>query len=113
MYVTPVAPLPISRPNLVAERLTLVASIIDGAALSNSKVIGVSCPAVRTVEPAATKRQEILVCNDLASRKKIMIELVDSFLVLPEGFVTLNAATEVLTTRNLGAIDNPIAFLNL
>ena len=45
-------------------------------------------------------------------RKTIMTERADAFLVLPGGIGTLEEAIEVLSMKQLGLTDKPLAFVN-
>ncbi len=52
------------------------------------------------------------VVPTLSSRKEVMIQLADAFLVYPGGLGTLDEALEVLTLKSLGTLDKPVVFYN-
>ena len=54
-------------------------------------------------EIADTRSDELVVTDDMASRKNLMIEKSDAFLTLPGGIGTLDELFEVWTTATLHA----------
>jgi uncharacterized protein (TIGR00730 family) len=56
---------------------------------------------------------ELHVVPDMHSRKKLMYDLSDAFLVFPGGMGTLDELFEILTWRQLGFHGKPIAILNI
>ena len=55
---------------------------------------------------------ELIVAKDMRSRKAIMDERSDAFIVLPGGIGTLEEATEVISMKQLGLTEKPIVFIN-
>ena len=55
---------------------------------------------------------EMIRMETMAERKSIMEERADAFIALPGGIGTLEEILEVITLRNLGRMDKPIAFLD-
>lgn len=53
------------------------------------------------------------VVPDMHSRKKMMYDLSDAFLVFPGGMGTLDEMFEILTWAQLGLHNKPIAILNI
>ncbi len=56
---------------------------------------------------------ELVVTEDMAERKQVMIERADAFVALPGGFGTLEELFEVLTLKQLGYHDKPIVLLDV
>jgi cytokinin riboside 5'-monophosphate phosphoribohydrolase len=56
---------------------------------------------------------ELVVTDDMAGRKQIMIERADAFVALPGGFGTLEELFEVLTLKQLGYHAKPIVLLDV
>ena len=55
---------------------------------------------------------ELLVVNDMHTRKRKMYELCDVAVILPGGFGTMDEMFEMLTWNQLAIHDKPIAILN-
>ena len=55
---------------------------------------------------------ELIVTKDMRSRKAIMDERSDAFIVLPGGIGTLEEATEIISMKQLGLTEKPIVFIN-
>lgn len=62
------------------------------------------------VDPAC---DEVVVTDDMAGRKQVMISRAEAFVALPGGFGTLEELLEVLTLKQLGYHDKPITLLDL
>lgn len=56
---------------------------------------------------------ELLVVSDMHERKKTMYDLSDAFLIFPGGMGTLDELFEILTWKQLGMHNKPIAILNI
>lgn len=52
------------------------------------------------------------VVPTLSSRKEVMIQQADGFLVYPGGLGTLDEALEVLALKSLGSLQKPVVFYN-
>ncbi len=77
------------------------------------RVVGVIPEALKAREGVAySVADELITTQTMQRRKAIMFTRADAFLVLPGGFGTLEEFMEVLTLRQLGYHDKPIALLN-
>ena len=56
---------------------------------------------------------ELVVVDDLHTRKRIMYERSDAFVILPGGLGTLDEAMEIITWRQLSRHDKPVVALNV
>ena len=65
----------------------------------------------KTVEMLETT--EIIICEDMHTRKKTMFEQSDAFIALPGGFGTLEEMFEVITWLQLALHEKPIAIFNI
>ena len=57
--------------------------------------------------------QELIVVDDMHTRKAMMYKGTDAFIVLPGGLGTLDEMMEVLTWNQLGIINAPVHILNI
>ena len=77
------------------------------------RVVGVIPEALKTREGVAYHvADELITTETMQQRKAILFTRADAFLVLPGGFGTLEEFMEVLTLRQLGYHDKPIALVN-
>ena len=80
---------------------------------AGGNVTGVIPAKLQDREGIAYEADELLVTETMRERKKLMYERADAFVVLPGGFGTLEEFMEVLTLKQLGYHDRPIAILNV
>jgi cytokinin riboside 5'-monophosphate phosphoribohydrolase len=90
-------------------RQGLMAVVAAAASGAGAHVTGIVPAAMRAqADPVC---DELVVTDSLAARKTVMVERSDAFLVLPGGLGTLDELLEVVTLRQLGVHDRPIALL--
>ena len=75
-------------------------------------VTGVIPSKLQDREGIAYDADELVVTDTMRERKGIMFRRADAFVVLPGGYGTLEEFMEVLTLKQLGYHDRPIAILN-
>lgn len=56
---------------------------------------------------------ELVIVDTMLQRKEILINRGDAFIALPGGVGTLDEFTDVLSARQLGTINKPLALLNI
>ncbi|WP_103020935.1 TIGR00730 family Rossman fold protein [Salinibacter altiplanensis] len=76
-------------------------------------VTGVIPSKLQDREGIAYDADELIVTDTMRERKRIMYEKAEAFVVLPGGYGTLEEFMEVLTLKQLGYHDRPIAILNV
>lgn len=77
-------------------------------------VLGVIPEALREREGVAYDlADELIITKTMQERKAILFTRADAFMVLPGGFGTLEEFMEVLTLKQLGYHDKPIALVNI
>lgn len=64
-------------------------------------------------EGIAYEADDLIVTETMRDRKRIMYQEAEAFVVLPGGFGTVEEFMEVLTLKQLGYHDHPIAILNV
>jgi uncharacterized protein (TIGR00730 family) len=86
---------------------SMARSIIEGS----GKVIGV-IPELIYNKNIALMSAELIVTQDMKSRKAKMAELADAFIAMPGGFGTLEELSEVITLKQLEYHKKPIVIMN-
>ncbi len=79
---------------------------------NNAHVIGVIPELINNHRLAESSISELIITEDMKSRKGVMHDLADAFIALPGGFGTLEELVEVITLKQLGYHKKPIVILN-
>ena len=90
----------------------MMGTVAAGARAAGAHTVGVMPESMMPLEIADADADEFLVTDGMASRKTLMIERSDAFLVLPGGLGTLDELFEVWTTGMLGLHDKPVVLLD-
>ncbi len=77
------------------------------------EVTGVIPRFLMELELAHPDLSELVVVDDMHTRKRVMFERSDAFAVLPGGLGTLDEAMEVITWRQLARHDKPVVALSV
>lgn len=91
----------------------MMGAVADGARAAGGHTIGVMPQVLVDLEIADTDADELVVTDGMASRKNLMMERSDAFLVLPGGLGTLDELFEVWTTAMLALHQKPVALLDV
>lgn len=91
----------------------LMGVLADAALAAGGTVIGVIPQAMTAAEIAHDGLTRLEVVPTMHARKARMAELADAFAALPGGLGTLDELFEVLTWRQLGLHDKPIAIVDI
>ncbi len=91
----------------------LMQAVADAALAAGGRVVGVIPEVLVELEVAHPGLTELHVTSTMHTRKALMSERADAFLVLPGGFGTLEELFEVLAWRTLKLHAKPIVLLNL
>ena len=94
-------------------RIGLMGLCADAALAAGGQVTGVIPNHLHDVEVGHTGLTELIVTDDMHSRKAKMFELSDAFAILPGGLGTLDETLEILTWRQLGLHDKPVLIVNV
>jgi len=94
-------------------RIGLMGELARATTAAGGHVVGFIPEHLERIEVADTSLPELHIVNDMHSRKLAMFERADAFCVLPGGLGTLDETFEILTWRQLGLHDKPIALLNV
>jgi len=90
----------------------MMGAVAEGARAGGAYTLGVIPQALVDREIADMAADELVVTEDMLSRKALMIEKSDAFLTLPGGLGTLDELFEVWTTAMLGMHRKPVALVD-
>jgi uncharacterized protein (TIGR00730 family) len=91
----------------------LMGMVADSALKAGGKVVGIIPEHIRAREVQHTSLTELHVVDNMHTRKRMMVERADAFIILPGGFGTLDEAFEILTWKQLGLHNKPIIIHNV
>ena len=94
-------------------RVGMMGTVASGARRGGGHTIGVMPEPMIPWEIADTESDELITTADMATRKSLMMEKADAFIVLPGGLGTLDELFEVWTTATLGLHDKPVVLLDV
>jgi hypothetical protein len=88
-------------------------AVANGSLKAGGKVIGVfPSNILDDIEEPHQGLTELVITADMHTRKVLMFERSDLFIITPGGFGTMDEAFEIITLKYLGANDKPIYFYN-
>ncbi len=90
----------------------LMGIIADAAILAGTQVIGIIPEHIKSQEIQHTGLTELHVVPDMHTRKRMMVERADAFVILPGGLGTLDETFEILTWKKLKLHNKPIIIYN-
>lgn len=91
----------------------LMGLLADAAIKAGGEVVGIIPAFIRLREVQHEGLTELHVVEDMHTRKRMMVDRADAFLILPGGFGTLDETFEILTWRQLGLHNKPIVIYNV
>lgn len=91
----------------------LMGAVADASMADGGRVIGVIPQVLVDMEVAHQGVQELYVVDTMHTRKRLMGELADAFLILPGGFGTFEELFEVLAWQTLKLHAKPVVLLNV
>ena len=90
----------------------LMGIVADSALKAGAPVIGIIPEHIRSQEVQHTGLTELHVVPDMHTRKRMMVDRSDAFIILPGGLGTMDEAFEVLTWKKLKLHNKPIVVFN-
>ena len=90
----------------------LMSAVADAVLAEGGRVIGVIPEVLVTMEVAHDALTELHITETMHTRKALMAERADAFIVLPGGFGTLEELFEVLAWQTLKIHAKPVLLLN-
>ena len=94
-------------------RVGLMGIVAEACTAAGGQVTGIMPEHIQDKEVKNTTAGELILVDSMHTRKRLMVDKSDAFVVLPGGFGTLDEAFEILTWKYLGLHDKPIVFLNV
>ena len=94
-------------------KVGLMGVVADAVLKSSGSVIGIIPDFLHKREVAHDGLTELQIVTSMHERKMRMADLADVFVALPGGIGTLDELAEILTWKQLGLVQKPIALLNL
>jgi hypothetical protein len=93
--------------------LSCMGAVARAAREAGARTVGVIPAALLELELGDRDAEELLVVDDMRTRKGLMDSRSDAFLALPGGLGTLEELTEVWTAKFLGLHDKPVVVLDV
>ena len=90
----------------------LMGAVADAALQAGGHITGIIPKLLTEWEQQHHSLTELLVVDDMHTRKKMMYEKADAAIILPGGYGTLDEFFEMLTWNNLNIHNKPIFLLN-
>lgn len=94
-------------------RVGLMGLVADSALQSGAKVIGMIPEHIQSREIEHTDLTELHIVDSMHTRKQMMVDRADAFVILAGGLGTLDEFFELLTWKQLGLHDKPIVLVNI
>ena len=94
-------------------RVGLMGKVADAVMASGGEVTGIIPRHLEDDEVGHRGLTELKVVDSMHTRKRMMFDLSDAFVVLPGGAGTLDEAFEVITWRQLRLHDKPVIIVNV
>ena len=94
-------------------RVGLMGIVADAALAAGGEVVGIIPEHIQAMEVDHTGLTELHVVDSMHTRKRMMVERSDAFVILPGGLGTMDEAFEIITWRQLHLHDKPIVVANI
>jgi uncharacterized protein (TIGR00730 family) len=80
---------------------------------AGGEVVGIIPEHIQEKEIRNDDLTELYVVDSMHTRKRLMVDKSEGFIIMPGGFGTLDETFEILTWKYLGLHDKPVVFLNV
>ena len=94
-------------------RVGLMGVVADAGLRGGSKVVGIIPEHIKRYEVDHTGLTELVVVDSMHTRKRMMVERSDAFIILPGGIGTLDEMFEIITWRQLRLHGKPVVIVNI
>lgn len=93
-------------------RVGLMGIAADSALDAGGEVIGIIPAHIQELEVEHTNLTELHVVDSMHTRKRMMFDRSDAFVILSGGLGTLDEFFEIITWKQLGLHDKPVVIVN-
>ncbi len=93
-------------------RVGLMGIAADSTLDAGGEVIGIIPAHIQELEVEHTNLTELHVVDSMHTRKRMMFDRSDAFVILPGGLGTLDEFFEIITWKQLGLHDKPVVVVN-
>lgn len=90
----------------------MMGAVADATLAAGGEVIGIIPQHLERAELGHRGLTELKIVDSMHTRKRMMFDLSDAFVILPGGMGTLDETFEIITWRQLGMHDKPIVLVN-
>jgi uncharacterized protein (TIGR00730 family) len=94
-------------------RVGLMGIVADAALAAGGRVTGIIPQHIQSLEVEHLGLTELIVVDSMHTRKRMMVDRSDAFVVLPGGLGTLDETFEILTWKQLRLHDKPVVVINV
>lgn len=94
-------------------RVGLMGIVADAGLKNGAKVVGIIPEHIKRYEVDHTGLTELVVVDSMHTRKRMMVERSDAFVILPGGIGTLDEMFEIITWRQLRLHGKPVIIVNI
>jgi uncharacterized protein (TIGR00730 family) len=94
-------------------RIGLMGVLAESVVAAGGYAVGIIPRHLQEAEVAFDDVSELIVVEDMHTRKRAMFDRADAFCVLPGGLGTLDETFEIMTWKQLGLHKKPIIIANL
>ena len=92
--------------------VSMMGAVARAARAAGARTVGVIPRPLLDLEVGDQDADELIIVDDMRTRKGLMDERSDAFLTLPGGLGTLEELFEIWTARSLGLHDKPVVALD-
>jgi uncharacterized protein (TIGR00730 family) len=96
-----------------AGRVGVMGAVSEACLKAGGTVTGVVPEHLTQAEVPVEGLSDLIIVPDMHTRKRIMFDRSDAFVVLPGGFGTMDETFEILTWKQLGLHDKPVILVDI
>ena len=94
-------------------RVGLMGVVADAVMEAGGEAIGIIPQHIHELEPQHNALTELVVVDSMHTRKRLMADRSQAFIILPGGFGTMDECFEIITWKHLKLHDRPIIIFNV